>query len=224
MEFTGLRQNTTPVSIGIIADNGAKFYSEFTDYDRTQINPWLRDNVLANLKYPTVNWDEFFTGDDLTKPDRPYRRSNKKGKNSTMDTRPSYYNINSAGRTPQVNVDLCEWLIQFGGQPITVWGDVPAWDWILFCELLGGTFKMQEDFNIFYIPKDISMLLVDSDVNREELIGKKAALKLLPDYRSMMGEGTITKHNAFWDALVIKEIVHHYNSRHPELDKGKFIN
>lgn len=41
-EFTGLRQNTTPISLGVYAENGHTFYAEFTDYDKDQIDDWLR--------------------------------------------------------------------------------------------------------------------------------------------------------------------------------------
>lgn len=48
-EFTGLHQNTTLVSIGLIAENGYTFYAEFTDYDEKQIDDWLQENVINNL-------------------------------------------------------------------------------------------------------------------------------------------------------------------------------
>jgi hypothetical protein len=32
-----------------MAMQSGKFYAEFTDYDRSQVNPWLRENVLNNL-------------------------------------------------------------------------------------------------------------------------------------------------------------------------------
>ena len=35
-EFTGLHQNTTLVSIGLVSDEGERFYAELTDYDDTQ--------------------------------------------------------------------------------------------------------------------------------------------------------------------------------------------
>ena len=35
-EFTGLHAGTTLVSIGIVAENGKKFYAEFSDYDESQ--------------------------------------------------------------------------------------------------------------------------------------------------------------------------------------------
>ncbi len=51
-EFTGLHQNTTLISIGLIAETGETFYAEFTDYDKTQIDDWLQDNVISRLILP----------------------------------------------------------------------------------------------------------------------------------------------------------------------------
>ena len=48
-EFTGLHQGTTLISIGMIAEDGRELYCELNDYDKTQIDEWLRDNVIANL-------------------------------------------------------------------------------------------------------------------------------------------------------------------------------
>lgn len=48
-EFTGLHKGTTLISIGCVAENGQEFYAELNDYDATQIDDWLKENVLANL-------------------------------------------------------------------------------------------------------------------------------------------------------------------------------
>lgn len=48
-EFTGLHQNTTLISLGIIAENGHTFYAEFMDYDKNQIDNWIRENILSKL-------------------------------------------------------------------------------------------------------------------------------------------------------------------------------
>ena len=50
-EFTGLHKETTLISIGLVAESGERFYAEFNDYDRDQLNEWLEDNVIANLWY-----------------------------------------------------------------------------------------------------------------------------------------------------------------------------
>src|SRR4051812_43587809 len=48
-EFTGLRQNTTLISIGLVTEDRREFYAELTDYDRSQVNEWIRENVLSRL-------------------------------------------------------------------------------------------------------------------------------------------------------------------------------
>ncbi len=48
-EFTGLHQKTTLISLGCVADDETLFYGEFTDYDHTQIDDWLRNNVIDRL-------------------------------------------------------------------------------------------------------------------------------------------------------------------------------
>jgi len=51
-EFTGLQQNTTLISLGLISEDGKEFYAEFTDYDESQIDNWLQKNVIDNLCIP----------------------------------------------------------------------------------------------------------------------------------------------------------------------------
>src|SRR5690349_8227744 len=48
-EFTGLHQNTTLISIGLIAESGETFYAELIDYDETQVDNWIRENVVSKL-------------------------------------------------------------------------------------------------------------------------------------------------------------------------------
>lgn len=48
-EFTGLHQHTNLLSIGIVDENGREFYRELDDYDTSQLNDWLKDNVIANF-------------------------------------------------------------------------------------------------------------------------------------------------------------------------------
>jgi hypothetical protein len=48
-EFTGLHQNTTLISLALVADNGEEFYAEFTDYDKSQVDTWVQKNVIDHL-------------------------------------------------------------------------------------------------------------------------------------------------------------------------------
>lgn len=51
-EFTGLHQNTTLISIGLISECGKMFYAEFTDFDKSQVDDWIQENVVDALILP----------------------------------------------------------------------------------------------------------------------------------------------------------------------------
>ncbi|MBK6699605.1 MAG: hypothetical protein IPG55_06825 [Saprospiraceae bacterium] len=48
-EFTGLRQDTTLISLALVGMNGEEFYAEFTDYDTKQLTPWLEEHFVTYL-------------------------------------------------------------------------------------------------------------------------------------------------------------------------------
>lgn len=165
-EFTGLHQKTTLISIGIIAESGQTFYAEFTDYDRTQVHPWLVENVIEKLLFNHLDDKGIASGDGI----RTEIKAN----------------------TLSIKEHLTEWLSQF--ESVEIWSDCLAFDWVLFCELFGGAFNIPA--NVYYIPFDICTLFkalgIDPDINREEFAGA-------------WDESTETfKHNALWDAKVIK--------------------
>lgn len=58
-EFTGLHQNTTLISIGIISEFGDTFYAEFNDYNANQIanDHWIEANVINNLLHDTKEFN-----------------------------------------------------------------------------------------------------------------------------------------------------------------------
>lgn len=92
---------------------------------------------------------------------------------------------------PRAFVASClkDWLSVLG--PVEMWGDCLAYDWVLFCQLFDGGAECLPR-NIYYIPFDLCTLFklknIDPDVSREE-------------YAHMTGG---QKHNALWDAQVIK--------------------
>lgn len=48
-EFTGLHQNTSLISIGMIDEDRRKFYGIFNDYKKDQVDDWIKENVIKNL-------------------------------------------------------------------------------------------------------------------------------------------------------------------------------
>lgn len=49
-EFTGLHKDTTLISIGMVDENGRSLYIELNDYDKSQVDDWIRKNVISHLE------------------------------------------------------------------------------------------------------------------------------------------------------------------------------
>jgi len=111
-EFTGLHQNTTLISLALVAENGEEFYAEFIDYNQDQITPWIQDNVLTKLEL-------------VSESEIPLRI------NKTIKIK-SDSNV--------IVMNLRHWLLQF--EKNEIWADVLAYDWVLFCELFGGALSI----------------------------------------------------------------------------------
>lgn len=145
-EFTGLRQNTTLISIGLVAEDGRAFYGQFSDYDESQVNDWIREHVIGNLKSLTEVWN----------------------------ASPDVWEI--CGSKETVTAALKSWLgslLKDDTQRIELWSDCLAYDWVLFCDLFGGALNLPN--YIYYIPFDLSTFFkvkgIDPDINREKFLG-----------------------------------------------------
>lgn len=149
-EFTGLHQGTTLISLGMVARDGRTFYAEFTDYDQAQIDDWLKENVIANLRFE----NECYLS-----------------KHSFRET--EGYSVAMSGGAPLITSALSAWLNQFDPM-IEMWSDCLAYDWVLFCELFGGGPECLPG-NVLYIPFDICTLFkirgIDPDISRREFSG-----------------------------------------------------
>ena len=146
-EFTGLHKNTTLISIGMVAEDGRELYCELNDYDKSQVDDWIKDNVIGNL-----------------------------------------YNTNPID-TKQLQKTIEGFIEPYS--EVEIWSDCLSYDWVLFNNIWGHAFNIPK--KIYYIPFDICTLMkvkgVDPNINREELAGL---------------EDGGQKHNALWDAKVIK--------------------
>ncbi len=49
-EFSGLHMKTTPISVGLVTEEGQSFYAEFIDYDESQCDEWIIENVINKLQ------------------------------------------------------------------------------------------------------------------------------------------------------------------------------
>lgn len=58
MEFTGLHQKTTLISFALVPDEGKAFYAELIDYDKSQVNEWIQENVIDKLLFDQPGSEE----------------------------------------------------------------------------------------------------------------------------------------------------------------------
>ena len=178
MEFTGLRQNTTPISIGIVSEDGKKFYAEFTDYDESQCNDWIKENVIKNLKLSGMG-----VGVSDTDENPPLRIV--------------------MGDKRYIRQEANEWLRKFN--KIQFVSDVCHYDFVLLIDLLtNGETALDLPKNISAvchdINQDIAAYFEVSDreafnMNREEILDRLTGYRVVGD-----------KHNSLYDAEVIRAI------------------
>ena len=177
-EFTGLHQNTTLISIGLISECGKTFYAEFNDYDFKQIDDWLKENVIDNLQYNGI-----FQKLDETKNSISYKST-----------------------TENIKEKLTTWLEQFG--EVEVWSDCLSYDWVLFNQIFGHAFNIPKNVyyipfdicTLFYAKG------IDADISREKFVSNtfsESGEPLFFDAEGNMIEKQ--KHNALWDAKIIRQ-------------------
>ena len=150
-EFTGLHQNTTLISIGLISETGETFYAEFNDYDRKQVDEWLEENVISRLKFNHT--DDMFV----------YMAD------GTTDVK---------GNSEEIKGDLEAWLKDIAGDDkVELWSDCLSYDFVLFNQLWGHAFNIPDC--VYYIPFDICTMFklkdIDPDISREEFAGVTAS-------------------------------------------------
>lgn len=177
-EFTGLHQNTSLISIGLVSEDNRTFYAEFNDYDRLQCDDWIKEHVIDNLvmKPPKPGEQEYYHA--KRDKDNPIGQDIYNG-----------YSVQLRNNKETIADELALWLSQFGD--VEMWSDCLSYDWVLFSQLYGHAFNIP--VNVYYIPFDICTLFkvknVDPDINREKFAEV---------------EDVNLKHNSLWDARVIK--------------------
>lgn len=180
MEFTGLRKNTTPISLGIASEDGKKFYAEFTDYDESQCNDWIKENVIKNLKLAGMG-----VGVSDTDENPPLRIV--------------------MGDKRYIRQEANEWLRQFN--KIQFVSDVCHYDFVLLIDLLtnGGT-ALDLPENISAVCHDLNMDIARHFHVSDREAFDMSREKIMNDLCKTEDIVTGNKHNSLYDAEVIKAI------------------
>lgn len=175
-EFTGLHKDTSLISIGIIDEYGNKFYGEITDYNKTQVDKWIQENVIYNLYVNKII--------------------------SYGCTRPGIEGETiSLAEKDITRIHLTNWLKQY--ETIEWVSDVCHYDFVLLIDLLYGhalnmpygkhnaaCHDINQDIARYYNISEIEAF----DKSREDILKE----------HDITIEGK--KHNALYDAKVIKAI------------------
>lgn len=146
-EFTGLHKDTTLISIGLIAENGKTFYAELIDYDKSQCNEWINENVIGNLKFS----DGKFTRVSQSEKDGIEMRVTK----------------------DILKEQLKSWLSQFN--IVQFISDVCHYDFVLLIDLFGTAFDLPTGISASYhdINQDIANRFHCSDATAFDLSREK---------------------------------------------------
>lgn len=172
-EFTGLHKNTTLISIGMIDENKRSFYAEFIDYDETQCNDWIKENVINYLRRKGTH--------NLYM--EAYDRINKE--------------TSIVGTKNQIKKKLEDWLSIY--DEVELVSDVCHYDMVLFIDLFGTAFDLPRCINpaCHDINQDIARYYEFSekeafDFSREELL-QNNAITIEGDKHNSMYDAKVIK-------------------------------
>lgn len=164
-EFSGLHKLTTLISIGMVAEDGRKFYAEATDYDKYQISEYLMNNVLSKMILEDYQME--------------------------LHYKPEAETVLFKGNLDEIKVALTNWVKTYSNRGVELWGDVCAYDKVLFDNIFGTAFDVPEF--ISYIPMDLATALKicgkSPDISRVQFAYGSDADKYKEDV-----------HNALFDA------------------------
>lgn len=118
-EFTGLHKDTTLISIGCVDEDGRSFYAELSDYDKSQCDEWINENVISHLEYPKGVHGIFRIG--------------------------RYGQTSAFGKVGFVREKLTEWLAKY--DEVQMVSDVCHYDMVLFISIFGTAFDLPKGVN-----------------------------------------------------------------------------
>lgn len=193
-EFTGLHKDTSLISIGLVTDDeDVFFYAELEDYDLTQVDDWIQSNVIDNLliKYSNYLQKGIYT------EGKPFSVEIRDGKAAVRE-------------------ELRAWLDQF--DKVEFVSDVSHYDFVLLIDLVYGHALKMPYGKINAACHDLNQDIADHlniseieafDKSREELL------------EELDTEVYGVKHNALYDAKVIRAIYNGFREKHISCDYSK---
>lgn len=174
-EFTGLHKNTTLISMALIAEDGSSLYAEFNDFDQSQVDSWIEENVLENTINLRRNSNNILIKDEII---------NKLPKCEI------YFGSKNTLKDP-----IKKWLEKFDNIELVT--DVGHYDIILLIDFLYGDALNSKICT--YI--DVNFLIAQRyNININEAFDvSRTSIANIDEYNDF------NKHNALYDALVLQK-------------------
>ncbi len=172
-EFTGLHKNTTLISIGLISEDGRKFYMENYDYDKSQIDTWIQENVINNTTYLSQINELGICNLDVN-------------------------NLFSVGTKEDIKRELARWFAPF--DEVQLVSDVCHYDMVLLIDIFGSAFELPSNVSPVCIDlnEQIANFLNMSsqkafDVSREGLLSNLLGLEIEGEKHNALYDAKVMK-------------------------------
>jgi hypothetical protein len=185
-EFTGLTQNTSLISIGMVTEYGEIFYAEFTDYDKTKVTPWIQEYVIDNLRL---------------------KHSYSKGLNFYIrDSKEEIIKVLSTWLKTIMHEH------KNSGNHIQFVSDVAHYDFMLLIDIISKNALDLPDYISPYchdVNQDIATFYDISDIEAFNMSREGILIDIMPVYNTFLKyqlSNNDNKHNALWDAKIIAYI------------------
>lgn len=172
-EFTGLHKNTTLVSIGIVAENGKRFYAELSDCDESQCDDWIKENVLKHT---------ILCGNDTL--------AARLGEDSNTTV--------ILGSKADIRYEFGDWLKQF--DEVQFVSDVCHYDMVLLIDIFGGAFDLPKNVSTvcYDINQDIAKHYGISDreafdKSREDIVSELCGRQIEGEKHNALYDAEVIK-------------------------------
>ena len=187
-EFTKLSSNGDLISIGMIDENGVKFYAELLDFRYLDIidNSWMMKNVIEKLKYINISmvktyWEEVFENDELLKTEYLF---------------PSDNGLEMFGNRFTVKNHMEKWLSQYDN--VEIIADCGHYDFMYFIDLLcGNALNLPHNICPAYI--ELNNIIADKfNINQQEAFNMDRINIIAKSYMETYSNN---QHNSLSDAI-----------------------
>lgn len=189
-EFTCLRNGTTPISIGLVTKDNHFFYAECTDYDESQCDDYINNEILSQTLFLCIEEDK--------------RKEVLVSLQENLDVD----SVIMYGTKEEVGIVLTNWLQAFN-EDIQFISDVEQYDTVILIDILTNS-GTSLDLPKFICPDCININTFIAMANRTSI--KEAFNVTREDFvdldtaKDILGVDKPMKHNSLWDAIIIKLI------------------